>query len=81
LYDVTVSPYTSGTTKFSGAEKNNPSRVLGIEGQQNFGNISVSGKQGERTFKVVFLGIKGENLGEWSVSEKELKSPNNNRGE
>ena len=34
LYDITCSPLTSGTHTFGAAEKNNPYRVLGIEGKQ-----------------------------------------------
>ncbi len=35
LFDLTISPLTSGTYKFSGPEKNNPYRVLGIDEKQN----------------------------------------------
>jgi len=74
LYDVTVSPYTSGVSKVRGVEINNASRVAGtLVEEQNFGKITVSGKQNERLLKVEFIGIKGDKLGEWSVSEKELK--------
>lgn len=75
LYDVTVSPYTSGTHKFGGSEKNNPARVFGLDEKQNFGKVTVSGKNKDRILKVDFIGTKGENLGTWSVGEKELKSP------
>ncbi len=75
LYDVTVSPLSSSTHKFGGPEKNNPHRVFGLDEKNNYGKVSVSGKRGERVFKVNFLGTKGDNIGEWSVSEKELKSP------
>ncbi len=74
LFDVTVSPLTSSTHKFWGQEKNNPQRVFGLDEKNNYGKISVTGKRGERVFKVDFLGVKGDNLGEWSVSEKELKA-------
>lgn len=75
LYDITVSPFTSGTHKFSGPEKNNPFRVVGIDEKQNYGRFSVTGAKGQRKLTVEFLGIKGEKLGEWSVEEKELKTP------
>jgi alkaline phosphatase D len=75
LYDVTVSPLTSGTHKFAGAEKNNPYRVIGIDEKQNYGRFSFSGKRNERKLTVEFLGIKGEKLGEWTVAENELKTP------
>ena len=75
LYDVTVSPLTSGTHAFGSAEKNNPYRVIGIDEKQNYGRFSFSGPRGSRKLTVEFLGVKGEKLGEWSVSEKELKTP------
>jgi alkaline phosphatase D len=74
LYDITVSPLTSGTHKFGGPEKNNPYRVLGIDEKQNYGKFSVTGKKNERKLTVEFLGIKGEKLGERSIMESELKS-------
>ncbi len=75
LYDVTVSPLTSGTHAFGGPEKNNPYRIVGIDQKQNYARFSFSGKRGERQLKVNYFGIKGEPLGEWSISEKELKTP------
>jgi alkaline phosphatase D len=75
LFDITVSPLTSGTHSFGGPEKNNPYRVLGIDEKQNYARFSFSGKKNERKLTVEFLGIKGEKLGEWSVGEKELKTP------
>jgi len=73
LYDVTCSPLTSGTHKFGGKEANNPYRVLGIDQLQNYGRISVTGERNKRTLKVDFVGIKGETLGTWQVSETELR--------
>ena len=75
LYDVTVSPLTSATHKFGGAEANNPYRVFGLDEKQNYGKFSFTGKRGERKLTVEYFGIKGEKLGEWSVSEKDLKTP------
>lgn len=75
LYDITVSPLTSGTHVFGNAEKNNPYRVLGIDQQQNYAKFSFSGPRNERKLTVDFLGIQGEKLAEWSVNEKELKAP------
>lgn len=75
LYDITVSPLTSGTHTFGGPEKNNPYRVLGIDEKQNYAKFSFSGKRGERKLTVNFYGIKGDPLGEWSIGEKELKTP------
>ena len=71
----TVSPLTSGTHSFAGAEINNPYRVPGIGPKQNYAKFSFSGKKNERKLTVEFYGVKGEKLGEWSVSEKELKAP------
>lgn len=78
LYDITVSPLTSGTHKFGGAEKNNPYRVIGIDEKQNYGRFSFSGIRGSRKLTVEYLGLKGEKLGEWSVTEKDLKTPSTN---
>lgn len=75
LYDITSSPLTSGTHKFGGPEKNNPYRVLGIDEKQNYTKFSFSGKRNERKLTVEYFGLKGEKLGEWSISENELKSP------
>jgi alkaline phosphatase D len=75
LYDITCSPLTSGTHTFGAAEKNNPYRVLGIDEKQNYTRLSFSGKRNERKLTVEYLGVKGEKLGEWSVSEKDLKTP------
>ncbi len=75
LYDITVSPLTSGTHKFGESEQNNPFRVIGIDGKQNYGRFSISGERNERKLTVAFLGVKGEKLGEWSISEKELQTP------
>jgi alkaline phosphatase D len=74
LYDVTISPYTSGVSKPSGKEKDNPYRVNGtLVNAQNFGKITVSGNNKNRKLQVDFIGLKGEQLGTWSVNEKELK--------
>jgi alkaline phosphatase D len=78
LYDITVSPLTSGTHTFGGPEKNNPYRVIGIDEKQNYGRISFSGKRNERVLKIEFLGVQGNKLGEWSVGEKELRTPAGN---
>jgi alkaline phosphatase D len=75
LYDITVSPYTSGVSKVNGIELNNPFREPNtlIEAQ-NFARISFSGKKNERIMKVEFIGIKGETLGEWSIDEKGIRN-------
>lgn len=75
LYDITSSPLTSGIGRVSGNEKENVARVPGtLVEQQNYTRISITGKAGERKLLVEFLGLKGEKIASWSVSEKELKS-------
>lgn len=74
LYDITISPLTSGTHVFGNAEKDNPFRILGIDQKQNYGRISVTGARGNRKLSIDFRGIKGENLGNWSITENELKA-------
>lgn len=73
LYDITVSPLTSGTHTFGGAEKVNPYRVFGLDEKQNYARFSFSGKRGERKLLIEFFGVKGEALGSWQVGEKDLK--------
>jgi alkaline phosphatase D len=73
LYDITVSPLTSGTHVFGPDEKNNPYRVLGIDQLQNYARISVSGAVKDRTLRVNFMDIKGNPIAEWRVNEKELR--------
>lgn len=75
LYDITVSPFTSKTHVFNALEKNNPGRILGIEDKQNYARFSFTGKKGDRKLLVEFFGLKGNKLAEWSISEKELKTP------
>ncbi|MBX9783519.1 MAG: alkaline phosphatase family protein [Chitinophagaceae bacterium] len=74
LYDVTASPLTSGTHKFSGPEKDNPYQVLGIDEKQNYTKFSFSGERNKRKMLVEFFGVKGEKLGEWSITENDLKT-------
>lgn len=75
LFDVTASPLTSGTHQFAPEERNNPYRVFGLAGKQNYSRVTVSGPEQGRKLTVSFLGVKGENLGEWSVAASELKTP------
>ncbi len=77
LYDITISPLTSGVGKVSGKELDNPFRVVNtlIEAQ-NFGKISFFGSKGNRTMKVDFIGKNGEQLGNWIVEENKLKKRN-----
>jgi len=75
LYDITVSPLTSGTHKFDGPEANNPLRVFGLDQKNNYGRFTIAGPKGLRKLTVDFLGTKGEKLGSWEVSENDLKTP------
>lgn len=75
LYDITVSPLTSGTHSFDGPEANNPLRVFGLDKKNNYGRITVSGPKGSRQLAVDFMGTKGELLGNWKVGETDLKTP------
>lgn len=76
LYDVTNSPFTSGVSKVTGTpEEKNAARVEGtLVEAQNYSRISISGKPKERVLKVEFIGINGQPLAHWSVSEGELKA-------
>jgi len=75
LYDITSSPLTSGISRVSGNELNNPARIPGtLVEQQNFSRLSVTGKKGERKLTVEFISLKGEKLSSWAIEEKELKS-------
>jgi alkaline phosphatase D len=73
LYDITISPLTSGTHKFSGPEKDNPYREFGIDQLQNFGIIKVTGPLNDRKMTISFKGTKGNDLGSWTVAAKELR--------
>jgi alkaline phosphatase D len=75
LFDITASPLTSGTHSFGGPEKDNPARVLGVDKLQNYARVSFTGKSSDRKLQVDFLGINGELINSWSISQKELKSP------
>ena len=75
LYDITVSPLTSNGYPFGEKERNNPYRVIGFDQKQNYGRFSFSGRSNERKLTVEFFGLKGEKLGEWSINEKDLKTP------
>ena len=75
LYDITVSPLTSGTHKFDGPEAKNPLRVYGLDQKNNYGRIHVSGPRGARKLSIDFLGTQGDLLGNWQIGEADLKSP------
>jgi alkaline phosphatase D len=73
LFDVTVSPFTSGVAKVKGIEINNQYRVAGsLVEERNYAKIGVEGKRNERILKVLFRGVDGKDLYNWSISEKQL---------
>jgi alkaline phosphatase D len=73
LYDITVSPFTSGVSRVRGAETNNPSRVPGsLVEERNYAKIGVEGKKNDRILKVQFRGVDGKILYNWNISEKKL---------
>jgi alkaline phosphatase D len=76
LYDITVSPFTSGIARVKGIEINSPARVAGtLVEEQNFSKISFSGEKGNRTMTVTFIGLRGIQKASWKLSEKELFLP------
>jgi len=77
LYDITASPLTSGSHKWSKEEKDNPYRVVGIEDMQNYTKISFSGDKKNRAMKVEFFDPKGIKQTEWITTIKELRSSKN----
>ena len=73
LYEITVSPFTSGVARVKGDEINNPSRVPGsLTEERNYANIQVSGEKNERNLEVRFQNVEGKNIYQWRVSEKHL---------
>jgi alkaline phosphatase D len=73
LYDITISPFTSGVSKVRGSEINNPARVSGsLVEERNYAKIQVDGGKGERVLHVAILGVQGKNLYKWSISENQL---------
>jgi alkaline phosphatase D len=74
LYDITVSPFTSGVAKVKGDEINNPSRVPGsLVELRNYAKILVEGDKNERILKLQIHGVDGKILYNWSISEKKLR--------
>jgi len=73
LYDITVSPFTSGIGYTYGAEKNNPTRVDKEIDQQNYARFRFEGKGKDRTLTVTFKGLHGEKIQTWSIKKSELE--------
>lgn len=78
LYDLTVSPFTSGIHKKE-AEKN----TLFIEGSQiierNYAKIDVLGTRKERTLKIQIYNSDGEELWTKNIMANDLKFPRNEK--
>jgi alkaline phosphatase D len=73
LYDITVSPLTSGVALVRGNEINNPARVPGsLVELRNYARISVAGMKNERVLQVQFRGVDGKIIFIWNISEKQL---------
>jgi alkaline phosphatase D len=76
IYDITASSFTAGVGKVRDYERNNPARVEGsLVEANNYARISISGKARERKMKVEFIGLKGDKLAEWTVSENDIRMP------
>jgi alkaline phosphatase D len=72
LYDITVSPLTSGTHEFGGPEKDNPYRVLGVDKIINYGKFTVTGAPNNRVLKLDVKDSKGNVVGGYSINQTEL---------
>ncbi|MCX8472691.1 MAG: alkaline phosphatase D family protein [Sediminibacterium sp.] len=75
LYDITVSPLTSGTHTISGVEVNNPYRVMLLDKIQNYAVFNFSGDYKNRVLNVSFKDKKGEVVKTWSVPYNSLRKP------
>ena len=73
LFDLTVSPLTSGVAKTRGKEAFNPARVGNEIDEQNYGRFTFSGTGESRKLTVEFVGLEGDKLSSWSVMKSDLK--------
>jgi len=72
IYDLTLSPLTSGT--HDGGDKETTNRVEGtLYNQTNFGLLEVSGPRKERSIKMRVMDVDGNEVWSKTVSEKEWK--------
>jgi alkaline phosphatase D len=72
LYDITASPLTAGFAHYAPEEKNNPARVFSLEDNQNYARFNFTGQGQDRKLLIEFMGLKGEKLGEYALSLKDL---------
>ncbi|NOT37049.1 MAG: alkaline phosphatase family protein [Saprospiraceae bacterium] len=75
IYDVTVSPLTSGVTKLTQEDRNNKMRINGalIE-EHNYGKLSFLGNDKERKLVIEFLNKYGESKYKLEIPASELKN-------
>lgn len=75
LYDITVSPLTSGVSKLKDKERINPMRIRNslIE-EHNYGRISFLGNKKERRMVIEFVDKKGSNLFKYEIELSELRN-------
>jgi alkaline phosphatase D len=72
LYDITASPLTAGFAHYAPEEKNNPARVFSLEDNQNYARFNFTGQGQDRKLLIEFMGLKGQKLGEYALSLKDL---------
>lgn len=78
LYDITVSPLTSGISKINKEERDNPMRISGslIE-EHNYGKFSLLGNDQDRRLVIEFLDRKGMSKFKYEISASDLKNKKN----
>jgi alkaline phosphatase D len=76
LYDLTVSPLTSGAGKPTEEEYKNGNILPGYElnNTQNFGILEISGKRTDRVLKINIFDANGEKKWDYSISAKDLRA-------
>ena len=75
LYDFTISPVLSLLTKETDIELNNPQVIPGtlVQGKRNYANISITGKQNNRTCIIRDFDEYGKIQWEIKINEDELR--------
>ena len=74
LYDLTLSPLTSGVYKLPNEELANPALVNGsVYQEQNYTRISVLGKTKDRKLKIEYMDKTGTPRFSWEINESQLK--------
>ncbi|HRH99548.1 MAG TPA: alkaline phosphatase D family protein [Saprospiraceae bacterium] len=76
LYDITISPLTSGIGYVSPKERENPNRVANtLLESYNYGKFSISGEYNNRRLKVEFIDAQGNSRVNWSIHQNDLRTP------